>query len=170
MKDFACRQQHWGLDERRNVVFVDESAIEYNPWFPLGGRIRLRAGEELEGRNIQASFNLGRTKAGIYNGRRTKLIMIRKRTPAERVLATDGLGLNAVQCTTELDESHFIQFPESFDVSPDHLMLAADGARCIRELKIPNCARTPGTDYFLGHPTHQILTPSKVYGLLETPA
>ena len=55
--------------------------------------------------------------------------MVRKRTPAERVLATDRLGLSAVQYATELHEPHLIPFLESFDVSPDHLMLAADGAR-----------------------------------------
>ena len=38
----------------------------------------------------------------------------------------------------------------------------------IRDLKIPNCARTPGTHYFLGHPTHQMLTRSKIYGLLQS--
>ena len=31
-KDFVSRQQHWGLDEWRNVIFVDESTIEYNPY------------------------------------------------------------------------------------------------------------------------------------------
>ena len=120
------------MDEWRNVVFVDGSTIEYDP-YPVGGRIRIRVGEELEEKNLQASFKSGRTNVGIYAaiayGRRTKLIMVRKRTPAERVSASDRLGLNAVQYATELHETHLIPFLESFDVSPDHLMLAADGAR-----------------------------------------
>ena len=112
-------------------MFVDESTIEYNP-YPVGGRIRICAGEELEEKNLQASFKSGRINVGIYAaiayGRRTKLIIVRKRTPAERVSATDRLGLNAVQYATELHEPHLIPFFETFDVSPDHLMLAADGA------------------------------------------
>ena len=37
--------------------------------------------------------------------------------------------------------------------------LAADGTG---NLKIRNCAKTPGTHYFFGHPTHQISTPWKI--------
>ena len=83
-------------------------------------------------KNLQASFNSERTNVGIYAaiayGRQTKLIMVRKRTPAERVSATDRLGLNAVQYATEFHEPHLIPFLESFEVSPDHLMLVVDGA------------------------------------------
>ena len=65
--------------------------------------------------------------ATIAYGRQTKLIMVRKRTLAERVSVTDRLGLNAVQYGTEFHEPHLIPFLEPFDVSPDHLMLVADG-------------------------------------------
>ena len=93
------------MGEWQNVVFVDESTIEYNP-YPVGGRIRIRAGEELEEKNLKASFKSGRTNVGICAaiayGRQTKLIKVHKCTPAEHVSATDRLGLNAAQYATEL--------------------------------------------------------------------
>ena len=97
-KDSASRQ-NLGLDDWRNVVFVYESTIEYNP-YPVGGRIRVRASEELEEKNLQASFKSGRTNVGIYAaiayGRRTKLIMVRKRTPAEPLIDAGSMRCNTL--------------------------------------------------------------------------
>ena len=83
--------------------------------------------------NLQASFKSGCTNVGIYTaiayGQQTKRIMVHKCTPVDPVSASDRLRLNVVQHATELHEPHLIPFLESFDVSPGHLMLAADGAR-----------------------------------------
>jgi transposase len=110
---------------------VDESTIEYNP-NPEEAKIRIRPEQELDETNLQASFKSGRTNVGVFAaiayGKCTKLIMVHKRTPKERTSKTDRLGLNAVQYATEIREPHLVPFIESFDDSPDHLLLAADGA------------------------------------------
>jgi transposase len=130
-KQFACRRRTWNVDQWKKVVFVDESTIEYNP-NPVGERIRIRPGHELDESNLQASFKSGRTNVGVYAaiafGRRTNLIMIRKRTPAERTPNTDRLGLNANQYANEIHQPHLIPFMRGFPDTPDHLFLAADGA------------------------------------------
>jgi len=130
-KEFANRRQRWNLNQWKKVVFVDESTIEYNP-NPIGEKIRIRPGHELDESNLQASFKSGRTNIGVYAaiayGRRTELIMVRKRTPKERTSKTDRLGLNANQYANEIHEPHLIPFMETFPDTPDHLFLAADGA------------------------------------------
>ena len=89
-------------------------------------------------------------------------------TPAERVSATDRLGLNAVQYARELHEPHLIPFLESFDISPDYLMLVADGASWHKGPENTKLRKDSGqsTHCFLGYPTHQILTSSKINGPL----
>ena len=129
-KVFARMRRNW-TRAWKWVVFVDEATIEYDP-NPVGRKVRLRAGEELEEKNLKPSFKSGRTNIGVYaaimHGRRTELILVRKRTEEERTSKKDRLGLNAHQYATEVHQPYLIPFIEGINRAPETIYLAADNA------------------------------------------
>ena len=129
-KEFARVRRNW-TRAWKWVVFVDEATIEYDP-NPVGRKVRLRPGEELEERNLKPSFKSGRTNIGVYaammHGGRTELILVRKRTEEERTSKRDRLGLNAHQYATEIHQPYLIPFIETIDRAPETIYMAADNA------------------------------------------
>ena len=65
-------------------------------------------GEELEEKNLKPSIKSGRTNIGVYaaimHGRKTELILVRKKREEERTSKSDRLGLNTHQCATEIHQ------------------------------------------------------------------
>lgn len=81
---------------------------------------------------MRPSFKSGRTSIGVFacisKGKRSDLLLIRKRSDKERTSSRDRLGLNAHQFATEIHQPFIIPFILAQDDTPDHIYLAADGA------------------------------------------
>ena len=129
-KEFARQRRNW-TRAWKWVVCVDEATIEYDP-NPGGRKVRLKVGEELEEKNLKPSSKSGRTNIGvcaaIMHGRKTELILVRKRREEERTSKSDRLGLNAHQYATEIHQPYLIPFIEGINRSPGTIHMAADNA------------------------------------------
>jgi len=111
--------------------FLDEVTIIYDP-NPAGRKVRVRPGEELEGKNLKSSFTSGRTSIGVYarilKGGRTELILVRKRGEAERTGPRDRLDLNSHQYAPEIHQPYLIPFIGGPNRPSNDIYLAADNA------------------------------------------
>jgi len=136
-KEFARQRRNW-TRAWKWVVFVDEATIEYDS-NPVERKVRLKVGEELEENNLKPSFKSGRTNIGLYasimHGRKTELILVRKRREEERTSKSDRLGLNAHQYATEIHQPYLIPFIEGINRSPGTIHMAADNASLHKRLE-----------------------------------
>jgi len=129
-KVFARMRRKWTRAWKWGV-FVDEATIEYDSK-RVGRKVRLRAGKEREEKSLKPSFTSGRTNIAVYaammRGRRTELIVVRKRTEEERTSKKNRLGLNAHQYATEIHQLYIILFIEGINIASETIYMAADNA------------------------------------------
>ena len=100
--------------------------VAYQP----GRKVRIQPGKELNDKNLAPSFKSGSMGVGFWAaiayGRRTPLIRMRKRTPAERTKPRDRLGTNAAQYATEVYEPYLIPFLFSLDIPIEEILVLDD--------------------------------------------
>ena len=128
-KYWARRRLRWTKKDWRKGVWLDEGKMQYVAYQP-GRKVRIQPGKELDDRNLAPSFKSGSVGVGFWAaiayGRRTPLIRIRKRTPAERTKPRDRLGTNATQYATEVYEPYLIPFLFSLDIPIEEILVLDD--------------------------------------------
>ena len=125
-------QRGWKKEDWQRCVWLDEARVEYTA-YQSGRKVRIRPGEELDEKNLAPSFQSSWIGVGFWAafgyGRRTPLVRVHKRTPAERVTPQDRLGLNATQYATEIYDHYLIPFLLSSDTHITEIPVIEDGAK-----------------------------------------
>lgn len=151
-----CRQRrYWGVEDWRHRFYSDEVKIEIG----VGGgidRVWRKPGTEMQDRYLRASFKGERVSAmfwaAIGYGRRSRLLHIRQRPPAEYRRPNDRGGMDSQQYCEEVLIPGFLPMWNEVGGSAGGFSLVEDGSRIhisaySRRFKLGNdivCSDWPG--------------------------